>query len=66
MGAVLARTWGLDGLPVAFLEVVPAHGSASTLLVILKAVSLSPPRWSGNKLTDLFVLVAKVVAACFP
>jgi hypothetical protein len=36
--AVLARILDLDGQPAAFLEVVLAHGSVSTLLVTLKAV----------------------------
>jgi hypothetical protein len=50
LAAALAQTWDLDGWPAASSEVGPAHGSASTLLMILKAVSSSflAPRCSAN------------------
>ena len=40
LAAALAQTSVPDGRPAASLALVPAHGSASTQLVILKAVSL--------------------------
>jgi hypothetical protein len=65
LAAALAQTWDLDGQPVAFLEVVPARGSASTLLEISKAVRslylshYRVPQTDGS-------LVAQVVAVWCP
>ena len=41
--ATLAQRWDLRGQPAAFLVVVLVRGSASTLLMILKAVSACRP-----------------------
>ena len=58
LAATLAQRWDLRGQPAAFLVVVLVRGSASTLLMILKAVSAcrpcaSPPHPATTKLTDL-------------